>query len=153
VDTLGEIGNGVRLVQIRVLLNHIAQRPLLGSGFGAVASDYPYGSVSRYEISYLDLAYKTGLIGAGLFMSLILRFLFDSMRGRSGRVQVAAGVEPSELVVPMAVILAMLVAAATNPYLFAAYGITPIIILVAWLDPVGPGQPKRDARDGTVASI
>ena len=142
----------MRLVQIQVLIGHIVQRPLLGSGFGAVASDYPYGFVSRYEISYLDLAYKTGLIGTGLFMSLILRLLVDCLRGRFGSLRLAAGVEPAEMVVPMAVIIAMLVAGATNPYLFAAYGVTPIIISIAWLDPIGSGQPKHDEHGHPLAS-
>jgi hypothetical protein len=150
-DSLGEIGNGVRLAQIQVLVKHIEQRPLFGSGFGAIATDYQYGFLSTYEISYLDLAFKTGLIGAALFMSLVVRFLIDCLRGRVGRLALPAGVSPTDMVVPAAVIVAMLVAGATNPYLFAAYGVTPIIIAIAWLDPLGSGSSGGDGH-GTVAS-
>jgi hypothetical protein len=40
------------------------------------------------------------------------------------------------LAVPAAIILSILVASATNPYLMGAFGIMPILLAIAWLDPV-----------------
>jgi hypothetical protein len=136
VDYLGEIGNRIRLDQARILLGHIVRHPLLGEGFGAIAADYPYAQSYRYEISFLDLAFKTGLAGLLLFMSYPLRLLFDTARARFGRLAIPAHVDRRELAVPAAIILSILVASATNPYLMGAFGIMPILLAIAWLDPV-----------------
>ena len=135
-DELGSIGNQVRVEQARVLMGHILDRPWLGSGFGAIAPDYRYGIISRYEISFLDLAYKTGLIGTLIFLSLPLRLLWDCVRVRIGKLRPAPGVSRAEASVPLAIIASVLAVSVTNPYLFAAYGLLPILVSVAWLDPV-----------------
>jgi hypothetical protein len=128
-------------VQTRVLIGHIVQRPLIGSGFGAIAADYPYGDIPIYEISYLVVAFKTGLLGAGLFLSFLLRLLVDGVRGRLGALEPAHGVGRRALAVPVAIIGTVLAASATDPYLLAAYGLTPILAAIAWLDPM----PERTA--------
>lgn len=141
-DVLGEVSNEIRVVQARVLVGHIVERPILGSGLGAVAADYKFGTGWIYELTYLDILYKLGILGALLFLSYPLRLLLDTVRGRFGRLRLANGVDRREAVVPMAVILSVLIATASNPYLLAAYGLLPIIATVAWLDPLGS---DRDA--------
>jgi hypothetical protein len=122
------------------LLAHIAERPVLGWGFGTIAPDYAYGDIYSYELAYLDLAYKTGLVGLVLFLSFPLRLLIDSVRARLGRIRLPAGVDPREAAVPGAIILSLLVTGATNPYLTAAFGLAPIIFAIAWLDPFGTDE-------------
>ena len=134
---LGEVSNEMRVVQARVLVGHIAKRPLLGAGLGSVATDYPFGTGWIYELTYLDILYKVGIIGTLVFLSYPLRLLLDTVRGRFGRLVLARGVQPREAVVPMAIILSVLIATASNPYLLAAYGLLPIIAAIAWLDPLG----------------
>jgi hypothetical protein len=141
VDYFGEVGNQIRLDQARVLLGHIVLHPLLGEGFGAVAREYAYAQSYRYEISYLDLGFKTGLVGLLLFLSYPFRLLFDSIRARYGRLALPRDVVPHEAVVAGAVVVSILAASVTNPYLLGAYGILPILLAIAWLDPIGSSTP------------
>lgn len=141
-DITGIVSNALRIEQAHVLMNHIAERPVMGWGFGAIAPDYdlaPFGGLSgqtySYELQYMDLAYKTGVLGLLLFLSFPLRLLFDALRGRLGRLELAAGVSRTEAAVPVAIIASILVVGATNPYLLAAFGLAPIILSIAWLDP------------------
>ncbi len=87
------------------------------------------------RLQYLDLTYKTGIVGLLLFLSFPLRLLFDAVRGRLGRLRLAVGVTRQEAAVPFAIIVSVLVVGATNPYLLAAFGLAPIILSIAWLDP------------------
>lgn len=143
VDELGAIGNQIRIEQARILVGHILEHPFLGSGFGAIAKDYPYGDISRYEISYLDLAFKTGLIGTVIFLSLPVRLLLDGLKGRLGRRRLPTSVSRREASVPIAIVASILAVSTSNPYLFAAYGLMPILVAVAWLDPLGPDPPAE----------
>ena len=141
-DVLGEVSNEMRVVQARVLLGHIADRPLFGSGFGAVATDYPYGSIPVYELTYLDIGFKIGIVGGLLFLSFPIRLLVDALRVRFGRISGPSSIPAREAAVPFACVASVLLAAVTNPYLLAAYGLFPIIVMVAWLDPLGSEDPS-----------
>ena len=138
--SVGEDSNSVKAEQARVLTRHFAERPVLGWGFGTIAPDYKFGQIYSYEIQYLDLAYKTGIAGLLLFLSFPLRLLFDCVRGRLGLIRLAAGVTRTQAAVPGAIIVSILVVSATNPYLLAAFGLAPIILSVAWLDPFDRGD-------------
>lgn len=144
VDYLGEIGNQIRLDQARILLGHVLRHPVLGEGFGAIAPDYPYAKSFRYELSFLDLAYKTGIVGFLLFMSYPLRLLLDLLRARAGRLSLPGDVGRREVAVPAAIMVSVLAASATNPYLLGAFGLLPLLLAVAWLDPIG--TPKAGSN-------
>ena len=138
-DEAGENSNRVKFIQARVLLGHIADAPLIGHGFGAIAEDYPYGQIYSYELAYLDLAYKAGVIGLALFLSLPLRLLFDAMRIRFRILRPpppATGVSRHEMGVVLAIIGSVLITSATNPYILAAFGMLPVMICLAWLEPL-----------------
>jgi hypothetical protein len=143
-DTGAAYSDDVRREQARVLLGHIVERPVLGHGFGAIAADYRYGSIFSYELSYLDLLFKTGVVGAILFLSLPLRLLLDGLRGRFGGLRLAEGVGPYQVPVVLSIIAGILLTGATNPYLFAAFGLAPILACVAWL------QPSRRSANANV---
>lgn len=134
-DEGGQYSNLVRATQARVLMGHIAERPILGHGFGAIARDYPYAQIFSYELAFLDLAYKTGLVGSILFLSYPLRLILDAVRGRIARLRVAESVPRGEMAVVLAILVSVLAAGATNPYILAAFGLLPILICVAWLQP------------------
>jgi len=134
-DEGGAYSNLVRATQAQVLMGHIAERPILGHGFGAIARDYPYAQIFSYELAFLDLAYKTGIVGTLLYVSYPLRLLLDAMRGRFRRLRVAPGVPPRELAVVVAILVSVLAVGATNPYILAAFGLLPILVCVAWLQP------------------
>jgi hypothetical protein len=135
VDTSGQVSNLVRAEQARVLVGHIQERPILGWGFGTIAPDYRYGSIFSYELAFLDLWYKTGIVGLVIFLSFPLRLIVDAVHGRLGRRSLPAGVEPHAVAIVIAVIASILVSGATNPYFLAAFGLCPILAMIAWLDP------------------
>ena len=141
LDVAGEVSNQVRVEQGRVLIGHIQERPLLGFGFGSIARDYQYGQIFSYELAYLDLLYKAGVVGLVLFLSYPLRLLLDALRGRLGRIALGQGVTPREASVVLGIVAPLLVTGGTDPYLLAAFGLFPILATVAWLDPLG----DRDA--------
>lgn len=129
------IADQIRATQLRVLLQQISAEPMIGHGFGAVAPDYPYSDSYSYELGFLDLAYKTGIVGLLLFLSYPLRLVFDALRVRYGWGAVAPGLVPRGTAPVVAVTLATLLTGATNPYVLAAFGLAPILIGIAWLEP------------------
>jgi hypothetical protein len=133
-DTAGAESNSIRLEQAKVLLHHIEHSPLFGYGFGTIAPDYPYGQTYSYELSYLDIAYKTGIVGLLLFLSFPLRLLVDAVRVRLRRLEPADGVVPNDAALVVAMIGAVLLTAVGNPVIEASYGVLPIVTTIAWLD-------------------
>jgi len=142
-DVAGDVSNTIRVEQFHVLRRHIRARPVLGSGFGAVAADYPYGSSYAYELSYLHLLFKTGVVGLLLFLSFPLRLAWDALRGLLGSLTLPTGVAPREASVVLAIVGSVLLVGATNPFLFAAFGLCPIVMMIAWLDSRADAAPSR----------
>jgi hypothetical protein len=131
----GVVSNAIKIHQARVLLGHIVERPVHGWGFGAIAPDYRYGQIYSYELSYIALAYKAGLVGLLLFFSVPVRLLWDALRMRFGRLAPPAALTVNEAAVPIAVLVALLAVGATNPFLVASFGLAPIVLMICWLDP------------------
>jgi hypothetical protein len=136
-DVAGEASNAYKVAEAKALWGYIKKRPIYGYGFGKAASDF--GTGYSYELSYLDLLLKAGLIGLLLYLSFPLRLVADGLRLRAR----TAGMPP-ELErrvrrigapgVVVGVVAGILLAGATNPYLFAAFGLVSILIMVAWLE-------------------
>jgi hypothetical protein len=142
-DTTGAESNSIRVKQAKVLLHHIEHSPVFGYGFGTIAPDYPYGHTYSYELSYLDIAYKTGLVGLLLFLSFPLRLLVDAVRVRFGRLAPPGGVVPEEGALVVAMIGAVLLTAVGNPVIEASYGVLPIVTSIAWLDGDIRSSPRK----------
>ena len=138
-DVEGEISNAYRVRQAKSLFRHIRKHPVFGSGFGAIASDVSTGY--RYELSYLDIFFKAGIVGLLLFLSFPLRLIWDALRLRFGKADKFPGRVPRSGAIVVAIVVGVLLAGATNPYLFAAFGLFPILATVAWLEaPPRPGK-------------
>jgi hypothetical protein len=131
-DVAGEASNAYKTAEAKALWGYIRKRPIYGYGFGKVAR--PFSTGYSYELSYLDLALKAGLIGLLLFLSFPLRLVVDALRLR----QRAAPLNRARLIgapgIVVGVVVGILVAGATNPYLFAAFGLVSILVMVAWLE-------------------
>ncbi len=134
-DVAGEASNAYKVAEAKALWSYIKHRPLYGYGFGKVATSF--GTGYTFELSYLDLALKAGIIGLLLYLSFPVRLIFDGWRLRARR-SGAPTVGAAGVVV--GVIGGILLAGATNPYLFAAFGLVSIIVMVAWLE-TGPESP------------
>lgn len=147
-DLAGAQSNEIRRVQARVLLDEIEERPLVGHGFGAIARDYPYAQTYAYELSYLHLLFKIGVVGTLLFLSFHMRIVWDAVRVRTGRLPSPDDVSPREAGVVVAIVGSLLLTGASNPYILAAFGILPILACVAWLDPGRGGRTNQTAAAG-----
>jgi hypothetical protein len=139
-DVAGEASNAYKAAEARALWGYIKKRPIYGYGFGKVAT--PFATGYSYELSYLDLALKAGLIGLLLFLSFPLRLIVDALRLRW-----SSKYESLERVrrigapgVVVGVVAGILLAGATNPYLFAAFGLVSILVMVAWLEEAQPAS-------------
>jgi O-antigen ligase len=146
-DAAGAASNSYRVAEAHALLRYIKRRPIYGWGFGSVASDFSTGY--SYELSYLDLLFKAGILGLLLYLSFPLRLVVDALllRLRSARLRDGARGFGSPGVV-VGVVLAILLAGATNPYLFAAFGLVSFFVMVAWLEePQGAGVSPPPSPD------
>jgi hypothetical protein len=137
-DAAGEASNAYRVTEAQALWGYIKKRPIYGYGFGKVASDFAAGY--SYELSYLDLLLKAGIVGLLVYLSFPLRLIVDALRLRRlrGHAVLAGARAVGNPGVVVGVVAGILVAGATNPYLFAAFGLVSILTMVAWLeDPFG----------------
>jgi hypothetical protein len=131
-DAAGAASNAYKVAEAKALWDYIKHRPIYGYGFGKIASDFSTGY--SYELSYLDLLLKAGLIGLLLYLSYPLRLVADGRR--AGRRRHARGGRDGigTAGVVAGVVVGILVAGATNPFLFAAFGLISILATVAWLE-------------------
>ena len=143
-DVGGAESNAIKIKQARILVHHIEERPLFGHGFGTVVSEYPNDNSASYDLSYLNVLLKAGVVGLLLYLSFPLRVVGDALRARFRRFPCPAHVARRETAVVVAIILAVLVAGATNPYVLAAFGLGPIVLAIAWLE---PGSARKSVRE------
>jgi hypothetical protein len=130
-DAAGAASNSYRIAEAKALLHYIRRRPIYGWGFGSVASGF--STSYSYELSYLDLFFKTGILGLLLYLSFPLRLIFDALRLRARRLSaIDRGIGSPGVVV--GVVAGILLAGVTNPYLFAAFGLVSFFAMVAWLE-------------------
>jgi hypothetical protein len=146
-DVAGEASNSYRIAEAKALFHYIRKRPIYGYGFGSVASNFSTGY--SYELSYLDLMFKAGILGLLLYLSFPVRLIVDALRLRRRRTysipEGARGLGAPGVVV--GVVVGILLAGATNPYLFAAFGLVSFFAMVAWLDEAyGPGGEPAPGR-------
>jgi hypothetical protein len=138
-DAAGAASNAYKVAEAKALWGYIKHRPIYGYGFGKVASDFSTGY--SYELSYLDLLLKAGLIGLLLYLSFPLRLIVEALRAR-----LRSGALPESrrrMGIPgvvAGVTVGILIAGATNPYLFAAFGLVSILAMVAWLEEPRPAS-------------
>src|SRR5262249_35869472 len=77
-NAAGAASNAYKVAEAKALWGYIKHRPIYGYGFGKVASDFATGY--SYELSYLDLLLKAGLIGLLLYLSFPVRLIADGVR-------------------------------------------------------------------------
>jgi hypothetical protein len=145
-DVSGAVSNQIRVHQAEVLIGHISERPIIGWGFGTIAQDYRYDKIFSYELAFLDLLYKTGIVGLLVFISFPVRLIVDALRARVKRLALPVGVSPREMAVVVSIVASIGLTGATNPYFLAAFGLMPIIVMIAWLDPIRPVSAERPSR-------
>ena len=80
-DFENDESNKVRAIQLRFLVDKIKEKPVLGWGFGAHIYEYPQYmeenglqsvNSSSFELYYVELIFKTGIIGTLIFFGYLL---------------------------------------------------------------------------------
>jgi O-Antigen ligase len=146
-DRSGARSNQIRVHQAEVLIGHIIERPILGHGFGTIAQDYQFDKIFSYELAFLDLMYKTGIVGLLIYVSFPVRLIIDALRARIGRLRIPQGVGRRETAIVVSIVTSILLTGATNPYFLSAFGLMPIIVMIAWLDPLPPIVDSGSRQD------
>jgi len=117
-----------RPAQYAALFTGFKEHYLLGSGFGGVASvirseERPW----TYELTYSKLLFNSGLIGVLVLAGLLGAYFFATLR------KIQASVHAELYIALLCGFLAMLIAAASNPYLSSfdfvfVFSIIPLIL-------------------------
>lgn len=80
-DFENDESNKVRAIQLRFLVDKIKEKPVLGWGFGSHIYEYPQYmqdnglqpvSSSSFELYYVELLFKTGVIGVLIFFGYLI---------------------------------------------------------------------------------
>jgi hypothetical protein len=142
----GAASNSYKIAEAKALLRYIRRRPIYGYGFGTVVRDFPAGY--SYELSYLDLLLKAGILGLLLYLSFPVRLAIDAVglrrRGVTRLPDAARAVGSPGVVV--GVVVGILAAGATNPYLFAAFGLVSFFVVAAWLEEARAAEGDESER-------
>lgn len=85
IESIGDFendeSNKVRAIQLRFLVDKIKEKPVLGWGFGSHIYEYPQYmeenglqkvSSSSFELYYVELLFKTGVIGMVIFFGYLV---------------------------------------------------------------------------------
>jgi len=120
------LSNHIRFIQSRELINEFLLHPILGGGFGAILeSGYMRGLMPYlFELSYLELLYKLGVVGMSLFvlsLSMIL-IKFSTTKNESNK---------SFLV---SAYLSFLIISTTNPYIVSSLGMFLLSMLFVFTE-------------------
>lgn len=113
--------NAIRVEQFDMLKNKFIEHPIIGGGFGMNIEGYARDPDQPYifELDYLAMAMKFGIIGfavlAGLFFN-ILRAEYEAIKNIKDKEMRSIGVGV------FASVVGLLVTAATNPYLNGVLG-------------------------------
>lgn len=134
----------IRANQAELLIDRIAEAPLLGHGLGSYAPRVIRDFLRpwSYELYYLALAMQVGILGLLILTAGIGWIVWTVIQ------RLRADDPLADLSIPMTVgMLCYLVAAATNPYLPRFDGLWVIFLPLAVLNQSLLASPHRSARD------
>lgn len=130
LDFQNNASNQVRLIQLKFLLNEFKKAPIVGAGFGASLNEYSEYMMessgltvdpSNFELYYVELLYKTGVIGIVYFFGY---FLYKFIQLVRMIIKVKLSELDEEVLATWTIgFIAFLVSSVTNPYLASLSGI------------------------------
>ncbi|MDP4088147.1 MAG: O-antigen ligase family protein [Bacillota bacterium] len=130
----GEVSNNIRAIQIEYLTKSIKAHPIIGSGFGARIDQYEKEtdrSGLNFELYYLELWFKTGLIGVLVLFAGFAHLLYASYK----TVRSMSNVEEKSNITGWLIgFFSVAVTSATNPYFAGAHGFFVIVFLIVMLE-------------------
>lgn len=116
-----------RYIEFFQLIHGWQQHPVFGAGFG-VAAEGPITTHTPgvYELSYVALLFATGLVGVLIYISLIIYLIVICMKSVDDKY---------DLMIPVVTgMLSLLIANASNPYIYSFDGIWILFLPLALLN-------------------
>lgn len=123
-DFSSNVSNNIRSQQLTELLYEFSQYPVIGKGFGSTLSSGYYRNIDipySFELSYIELLYKLGVVGFSMFVVSILMIYIIFIRCNDDFIKKVAIISFS----------CFLVVSITNPYIVSSLGMFLISILFA----------------------
>ena len=112
IQNYTHLDKGIRYDEFLSLIHGWEQHPFLGSGLGVNASVVRSSVSGSYELTYIAQLFQTGLIGVGLYMSLVLWIFYKLIKiARSNKACAA------HIVALLTGMTCMFIANSTNPYI------------------------------------
>ena len=150
-----DAGASPRLAQFEELAGEFYEHPVLGAGLGAVAPGVirSYGMPWSYELSYSALLFQTGLLGAGIYLGLIVWIYWAGLRVVR-RTPFLAPIMSAHL----AGLTGILITNATNPILMRFDGLWAVFLPLGVINyallrerriPLGPAARLPVAPEGS----
>lgn len=147
----GDLSNQTRSQEATPLYAAFRARPLLGSGLGAVlASGYNRDPARPwvFELTYLQTLFQMGALG----LLAILAFPVAVARSGARRRNALAALPRSLTDAGVGALAGVLVTCATNPFLFASFGMLAIVIAVVTVEQAVT-EPERTAPAPVTATV
>lgn len=140
-DFKNNLSNKIRFVQLQFLAERIEEKPLLGWGLGAHIEEYkhymedsnmPPVDSSSFELYYIELIFKTGILGFGLVIGYFIYRIVILFRIL---LKTKLKLLDKELLVGWTIaFLSLAVSSFTNPYLGSLTGFFALVIFVYVLE-------------------
>lgn len=131
-DFSKDVSNQTRTIQIEYMMDKIKEKPVLGSGFGANLTEYEVEtglSGRQFEVYYLELVYKTGILGMLILLSIFLipfYFMFKNVIFNENILD-----EDKELLKALVIGgVSAIITGITNPYMQGTVGIFIIVLMI-----------------------
>ncbi|WP_436512581.1 O-antigen ligase family protein [Clostridium thermobutyricum] len=126
-----DASNDIRRIQINYMGEEIKENPILGSGFGSNLNKYTEATGldgRRFEVYYLELVYKTGILG---FLILVIILLLSIYRIFKDVILNDSIIEENKEIMIGLVSgsISVLITGITNPYMQGSIGIFIISIM------------------------
>ena len=136
-DFKNNLSNKIRFVQAQFLAARIQEKPILGWGFGAHIEEYkqymedsnmPPVDSSSFELYYIELLFKTGIIGLGLLIGYFVYRIFVLFRILLHK---KISLLEKELLIGWTIaFLSLVVSSFTNPYLGSLTGFFSLVMFI-----------------------
>jgi len=132
---------GARISQIHILAKQILKHPFFGTGFGTVIADYreKVDAPFSFELGYLDMVLKFGIVGFAFWGLFILYLIFEALQILWFNFQINKS-EKMLIVSLLTSVLVLLFVSGTSPFISAGFGILQILLLMIVIQVLGKSR-------------
>ncbi len=130
--SISDVGNAIKVAEIKALLNSITESPLLGHGFGYVSPYFVRGlrNPYSYEVFIFDITMKIGLVGDFLIIFMFCYITKSLIRIRRAFIKKTLYLGANMVSLVFATLIGVLVVGLPNPFLNSSVGFGIIGLLI-----------------------